>query len=58
MTRRTTQRGLAVRRGLPVRPVTGGHAEARDPVNVEAALGAVVTMVERVALSSTEEGMA
>jgi hypothetical protein len=38
--------------------VTGGHAEARDPVNVEAALGAVVTMVERVALSSTEEGMA
>jgi hypothetical protein len=32
---------LAVRRGLPVRPVTGRDPEPQDPVNVEAAFGAV-----------------
>jgi hypothetical protein len=43
-------RRLAVRRGLSVRPVTRGDAEARDPVHVETALRAVEGEVLELAL--------
>ena len=38
--------------GLPVRPVAGGHAEARDPMHVEAALREVEDEVLELVLEA------
>jgi hypothetical protein len=44
------ERRLAVRRGLPVRPMAGRHAEPADPMHVETTPGAVEGEILELAL--------